>query len=138
MWKAVLAGTTALTLVGSTIAFAQQDRGGRADGARRGPSTEDMRAFADARLAGLRAGLTLTADQQKLWPAFEEAARGVQTLRIDRATARRQAMKGGKDGERRTLDPAERMRQQAVRMTEIRRGVAQTRGRHGPALPEPR
>ena len=75
MWKAVLAGTTALVIAGSTVVYAQQQRGNRQDGPRRGPTTEDMRAFADARLAGLRAGLSLNAEQQKHWPAFEEATR---------------------------------------------------------------
>ena len=121
MWKAVLAGTTALAIAGSTVVYAQQQRGDRQDGPRRGPTIEDMRAFADARLAALRAGLSLNAEQQKHWPAFEEAARAMQQLRIDRATTMRQArQESGKQGgaERRALDPAERMRQQAARMTD--------------------
>ena len=121
MWKAVLAGTTALAIAGSTVVYAQQQRGNRQDGPRRGPSIEDMRAFADARLAGLRAGLALSAEQQQHWPAFEGAARTMQQLRIDRVNTMRQArqdggMRGG--AERRALDPAERMRQQAARMTD--------------------
>lgn len=121
MWKAVLVGTTALAIAGSAVAYAQQQRGNRQDGPRRGPTIEDMRAFADARLAGLRAGLSLNAEQQRHWPAFEEAARTMQQLRIDRANAMRQTrQEGGKKGgaERRALDPAERMRQQAARMTD--------------------
>ena len=120
MWKAVLAGTTALAIAGSTVVYAQHQRVNRQDGPRRGPTIEDMRAFADARLAGLRAGLVLNAEQQKHWSAFEEAARGMQQLRIERVNTMRQARQDRKMGgaERRTLDPAERMRQQAVRMTE--------------------
>ena len=62
----------------SSHAEAQQ---GGPDG-RQGPprerpriSDEDRAAFLDARLASLRAGLRLTADQEKLWPALEAAAR---------------------------------------------------------------
>ena len=44
MWKAILAGTTALAIAGSTLVYAQQ-RSGRPDGMQRGPNIEDMRAF---------------------------------------------------------------------------------------------
>ena len=39
------------------------------------PSPEDRAAFLDARLAGVHAGLRLTADQEKLWQPVEAAAR---------------------------------------------------------------
>lgn len=42
------------------------------------PSPADRAAFFDARIAALRAGLELTPDQGKLWPAFESAARDLQ------------------------------------------------------------
>ena len=38
-------------------------------------SPEDRAAFFDARLAGIKAGLKLAPDQDKLWPAVESAAR---------------------------------------------------------------
>jgi hypothetical protein len=38
-------------------------------------SDADRAAFLDARIAALHAGLTLTADQEKLWPAVESAIR---------------------------------------------------------------
>jgi len=56
------------------------------EGRRYQPSAEDMRAFADARLAGLKAGLALKPEQEKLWPAFEAAARDLQSMRIARIT----------------------------------------------------
>ncbi|MGH6768091.1 MAG: Spy/CpxP family protein refolding chaperone [Xanthobacteraceae bacterium] len=115
MWKAILAGTTALVIAGSTIAYAQQ-RQGRPEGTRRWqPSIEDMRAFADARLAALRAGLVLSAEQQAHWPAFEKAARSLQKIRMDRIDARRTARR---DRQARTRDPVERMRQRAIRLSE--------------------
>ena len=76
MWKAIFAGTAALVIAGSSLVYAQQ-RGGRPDGMQRGPNIEDMRAFAEARLAALNAWLTLTPDQERNWPAFEQAARAM-------------------------------------------------------------
>jgi zinc resistance-associated protein len=109
MWKAIVAGTAALAIAGTSLVYAQA-RGGR-DGAQRWqPNTEDMRAFGEARLAGLKAGLTLTAEQEKNWPAFEQAAREVGKLRMDRMTAMRNATPSN--------DPVERLRQRATAMTD--------------------
>src|SRR5262245_54409067 len=103
MLKAVVAATAAVTIAGSTFAYAQpQDR---SDGARRWqPNTEDIRAFQAARLAALRAGLTLTADQERYWPPFEQAMRELQQLRLNRITALREARR---DGRSQSVDPAE-------------------------------
>jgi hypothetical protein len=40
-------------------------------------STEDLAAYADARIAALKAGLRLTPEQEKNWPALETALRDV-------------------------------------------------------------
>lgn len=113
MLKAVVAATAAVTIAGSTVAYAQRDE--RPDGARRWqPTTEDMRAFQAARLAALRAGLTLSPEQEKHWPAFEQAMREIQQLRLKRVTAIREARGAGP----RVIDPAERMRQRATRLSE--------------------
>ena len=56
MWKAVLAGTAAAVISSSSLVFADQmcDR----DGASRWqPSAADIKAFTDARVAALKAGL---------------------------------------------------------------------------------
>src|SRR6202040_1847687 len=100
MWKAIVAGTVALAIAGTSLVYAQQ-RGGR-DGMMQGwqPNTEDMRAFGEARLAALKAGLTLTPEQEKNWPAFEQAARELGKLRLDRMGAARSAPPSD--------DPAER------------------------------
>ena len=113
MLRPILAGMTALAIAGSTLAFAQP---GGPDGKRRGPTVEDMRAFADARIAGLRAGLALNAEQEKHWPAFETAVREMQSLRINRFGEMRKG-RGGKGGHA-MVDPAERMRLRANRLTE--------------------
>jgi hypothetical protein len=50
-------------------------------------SIDDMRAYGEARIAALKAGLALTAEQEKHWPAFEAAAREFAKLRIERMNA---------------------------------------------------
>jgi zinc resistance-associated protein len=110
MWKAIVVGTAALAIAGTSLVYAQQ-RGGR-DGMMQGwqPNAEDLRAFGEARIAALKAGLTLTPEQEKNWPAFEQAARDLAKLRTDRISAMRNAPAGD--------DPVERLRQRATAMTE--------------------
>jgi hypothetical protein len=116
MWKAVLAGTTALAIACSSLVYAQQRPGRGSDGFRgRQFNSEDVRAFAEARLAALKAGLALSAEQEKNWPAFEQAARDYAKLRLDRMTARREARR---NGEQRTRDPIERMRRRGDAMSQ--------------------
>src|SRR5262249_22647030 len=115
MLKAVLAGTAALAIAGSSLVYAQS-RPGRAEGTTRWqPNVEDMRAMAEARLAALKAGLLLTPEQERLWPAFEQAARTLGRLRIDRRQAFAQARR---EAAPRTTDPIERLRQRADAMTQ--------------------
>ena len=91
MWKTVLAGSTALAIAGATLAYAQQGPGGR-DGAQRWhPSAEDISAFGDARIAALHAGLKLTAEQEKNWPAVESALHDLAKQRSERFAARASA-----------------------------------------------
>jgi len=74
--RQVLAATIALSLTGAGVALAQQGPGQQAPGRDRmgwHPSAEDAAAFTDARIAGLKAGLKLTPEQEKNWPAVETA-----------------------------------------------------------------
>jgi zinc resistance-associated protein len=117
MWKTLLAGTAALTIVAAgTVALAQPMMGHRQESFRRGPpSAQDLQAYADARLAALKAGLTLTEQQAVHWPAFEQAARAVQKLRIDRMTAQAQQ----RNNPPAQPDPAERIRQRGNAMADM-------------------
>jgi zinc resistance-associated protein len=116
MWKAIVAGTAALAIAGTSLVYAQQrggnDGGMRDDGGmmRRQFNADDLRAFGEARLAALKAGLTLTPEQEKNWPAFEQAARDFGKLRLDRITAMRNAPPSN--------DPVERLRQRAAAMSD--------------------
>lgn len=110
MWKTVLAGTAALAIAGGSLVYAQQGPGGRGDGWR--PSAEDISAFSDARIAGLKAGLRLNADQEKLWAPFEKALRDRAKQRADRLAAMASA------GDRPT-DPIERLQRRADAVTQM-------------------
>jgi hypothetical protein len=113
MWKPIAAGAAALLIAGSTLVYAQnQNRPGREGPRNWRPSVEDMRAFGEARLAGLKAGLALTAEQEKTWPAFEQAARDFTKLRIDRRNAAANAQPSA------DANPAERMNRRATAMVE--------------------
>ena len=121
MLKSVLAGMTALTILGSGLAVAQQaPQTPPAAGAQRAqPSAEDVAALTDARIAALRAGLKLTAEQEKNWPAVEAAlrehAKQRAEQRAERMGARAQAQSG--DNARRRPDAIERLRRGADAMT---------------------
>jgi len=101
MWKLILAGATALAIVGSTAVLAQP-RSGTPQQPRWQPSEVDIAAFAAARLAALRAGLVLTPEQEKNWPAFEAALKDLAGYRKDRRAARQ--------AEQPAKDPTERLR----------------------------
>ncbi|MCC3244953.1 Spy/CpxP family protein refolding chaperone [Methylocystis sp. WRRC1] len=61
---------------------------------RRHFSSEDMSAFADARIAALKAGLKLTPEQEKNWPALETAMRDIAKARIARVEEMRETGPG--------------------------------------------
>jgi zinc resistance-associated protein len=99
MLKPVIAATAILAIAGSSLVYAQQygGRGFRGDGGprmerqHRHLSADDVSALADAKIAALKAGLELTPDQAKNWPAFEAALRSMVQQRIDRIKARQAA-----------------------------------------------
>jgi hypothetical protein len=110
MWKPIAAGAAALLIASSSVVYAQYRQGREGPQARR-PNVEDLRAYGEARLAGLKAGLALTAEQEKNWPAFEQAAREFAKLRIDRANASANTQPGD-------ANPADRMNQRATTLVE--------------------
>ena len=93
MLKPVVAAAV-LAIAGSTFVYAQQRSGEpEFDGGSRfwqhpRPGIGDVKAFADARIAALKAGLQLTPDQEKNWAPFEQALRDVVKLRVERIQAR--------------------------------------------------
>ena len=87
MRKWLLAGAAVLVLAGSSVVYAQYRPDFHINMMRLNP--DDMSAFADARIAAVKAGLRLTPDQEKLWPPVEAAVRDLAKLRIERIDARR-------------------------------------------------
>src|SRR5579862_8270202 len=100
MLKPVIVATAALAIAGTSLVYAQQRGdhhrfGGPGAEQHHRPSAADMAAFTDARIAALKAGLELTPDQQKNWPAFEQAVRDAAQLRVQRMEARQARMQQG-------------------------------------------
>lgn len=124
MLKTVLAGIAALSLsgaslTGASLANAQSTSPAAppADTQQRWrPSAEDTAALVDARVAALKAGLKLTAEQEKHWPAVETAMRDLAKQRADRVQARRTA-RGDGNAPRHRPDAVERLRRGADAMT---------------------
>ena len=121
MLKPVIAATAVLAIAGSSVVYAQRfghdgfgPDGSRAERHHR-LSPEDFSAFADARIAALKAGLELTPDQQKNWPAFEAALRNMVQLRLQRIQAR-QAAAQQQDQTQTPANPFERMQRRADTM----------------------
>jgi LTXXQ motif family protein len=120
MLKPVITATAVLAIAGSSIAYAQSWDGRGRDGGPRFEhrhhhhmSAEDRAAFTDARIAALKAGLELTADQAKNWPAFEQAVRDLAQLRAQRIQAREAA---ASQREQAPTSPFDRMSKRADNM----------------------
>jgi hypothetical protein len=123
MKKIILAGVAAVAIAGSTAVYAQH----RHFDHHQRMSTEDRAAFVDAKIAAVKAGLKLTPEQEKNWPAVESAVRDFAKQRIDLANARateREARRDERkqDGPRsdasrdQNRDPVARLRERADRM----------------------
>lgn len=124
--KIIVAGVLA-TMVTAAVAVAQTPPApgsGAANAERPGRhgrmmqmSPEDRAAFVDARIAGLKAVLRLTPEQERHWPAFEAALREGAAFRAERRNERMQRwreMRENRDAAR--PDPIQRLRAASERM----------------------
>jgi hypothetical protein len=116
-----------IVIAGSSIVLAQQNSGaGNASSDLRGqrgeqryrPSTADMAAFADASIAALRAGLELTPDQAKNWPAFEQALRDAAQLLIQTREVQRQEQQTPEQSQA-PANPFPRLEQRAENLAKV-------------------
>jgi hypothetical protein len=85
MLRTISAGMTALAVItGSSLAYGQGPSAGPASP---GITAADLNALTDARIAIVKAALQLTPDQERYWPAIEEAMRARAKNRISRLEA---------------------------------------------------
>jgi hypothetical protein len=170
MWKALIAGTAAGMIAGSSLLFAQQSPAQVPTGEERDqnygwqspaeddqypgarddqyngwqssaendhengpywqngpdwhPTAEDMSAFTDARIAALKAGLRLTPDQEKNWPAYESAVRDMAKLRAERWAMRQT--------ERPSADPVEWLERRADALGKVATSLKKLADAEGP------
>jgi zinc resistance-associated protein len=126
--KIIVAGVLA-SMVTAAVAVAQTAPAPGGPGGGAGPerqgrfgrmfqmSPDDRAAFLDARIAGLKTVLRLTAEQERHWPAFEAALREGAAFRAQRMTERVQRwreMRENRDAPR--PDPIQRLRAASERM----------------------
>jgi hypothetical protein len=112
MLKAIVAGAVALTIGGASLVYAQK-------APRAGLTSEDAQALVDARLAGVKTGLKLTAEQEKNWPAVEAAIRDLAKERLARMQERREKREARRDDKtpRAPRDGIEMLRKRADMLT---------------------
>ena len=83
----IAASLAALVSAGATYAIAQSQPAPGSDGWRAQRmerfAREDLPALTDARIAGIKAGLKLTPDQEKLWPPVEQSLRDMAAQRAE-------------------------------------------------------
>ncbi|CAH1665554.1 Spy/CpxP family protein refolding chaperone [Chelatococcus asaccharovorans] len=130
MKKTMIAALATLVVAGSGAFTASYAQPANAPGAAqqdarherdhsRGPmrlSAEDRSALLDARLAGFKAGLKLTPEQEKAWPALETAMRDIAKERGERMAKWREARE--ERGKKDRPDLIERLRNGATMMEE--------------------
>jgi zinc resistance-associated protein len=120
VWKQLSIAAAIVALAGANIVHAQQQPAPSAVRARL--AAQDVSALTDARVAALRAGLKLTAEQERHWPAFEQNYREVAKLRAEQRAARDSERERLRNGTQSRRDPIERL--QGVADALSKRGVA--------------
>jgi hypothetical protein len=122
MNKMVTIAAVAVLATAGNYAFAQgtgtgspsTGQGQGQEQSQRGFSREDASRFLEARIAAIKAGLKLSADQERLWTPVEEALRSSGNQRLARMEQRRSA--GGQ--ERPSPDLMQRLETRGALMTE--------------------
>lgn len=104
MLKVAAGVLTALLVSGSSLAYAQTA------GVQERPrlSQADLKALTDARVGLVKAALQLTPEQEKYWPALEEAIRARSTGRQQRLAALADRLRQQRD-----VEPVELLRERA-------------------------
>jgi hypothetical protein len=115
MWKPVIAAIAALALAGSTLVYAQQQGGG---GHHRITPDRYVKRV-NGRIAAIKAGLELTADQQQAWGAYQQSLEDLIQFRVQRMQARQAAQQqAGNAQPKRGGDPFARLSRRADFVTQ--------------------
>ena len=110
---AVAAALTLAPFVGGSFAVAD-DSAQRQQHDRFSP--EDRAAFLDARIAALKAGLVLNAEQETNWPPLESAMRDLAKQRAERFAAWRDRRDDNQDGDV-EVNPVDRLARASERLS---------------------
>ncbi|MCB8820592.1 Spy/CpxP family protein refolding chaperone [Microvirga rosea] len=119
MRKGMIGTITALFIVSASLVHAQQTppgAGNKPESERLNPS--EFKMLTDIRVGVIRAALQLTPEQEKLWPAVEEAIRARAETRYRRLTSLGEAM-----GQWRDIDPVQFYRTRAEVLTDRAAGL---------------
>lgn len=119
---AALAGFGLCASAFAATAAAAEDNQPPSRAERAGQWAADREVMLGAKLAGMKAGLQLTPDQEKLWAPFESAVKDADKARMD---AMRQMMRAHEQGERMSpIDHLEAMADRLSRAAEDVRKIA--------------
>jgi zinc resistance-associated protein len=118
MKKTLIAGLTALALIGTSMSYAQAPSPEAQKPEHHRFSPADLKAFTDARIAALKAGLELTPDQEKNWPPVEQAIRDMAQARQARWAEMREKFKS-EDGIAKLRARADAMTQRAADLKKL-------------------
>ena len=110
---ALAAALTLAPFIGGSFAVAD-DSAQREDHGRFSP--EDRAAFLDARIAALKAGLQLNAEQEKNWGPLESAMRDLAKQRAERFAAWRERRDDNQDGGA-EISPVDRLARASERLS---------------------
>lgn len=116
MLRTVIAGFTALLISAPTLAYAQQTPAPK--DAQEAPNSINWKEITDARIDVLKNALQLTPEQEKYWPAVEEAIRAM-------ADARRNRIEAWAKLREEHPDFLEILRQRSDNMTQMATGLKQ-------------
>jgi len=110
MIKKVAVATTAVLMTASPLAYAAETSSSTVGMTH--PSAADFKSLTDARVAMIKAALQLTPDQEKYWPAVEDAIRSRAKNRQARLE-RRMEMRESTTGAAHERNPIELMQRRA-------------------------
>lgn len=119
MRREIIGVAAALLIAGAPVAHAQQTPSGSAGPPEAGRLGQaDFKMLTDIRVAAIKAALQLTPDQEKLWPAVEDAIRSRADTRYRRIAAIGERMDQSRD-----IDPVQLYRQRADILNERAGGL---------------